>query len=277
MPANRRDRRGNVPVGRKLRLCRAGPRNEQPHGAVLQQVLRVPAALRRHGERRHPVKALTLCSQRLAARRQHARRRVGAEQCLGHARRGADEMLAIVEHQQELLRGERIRDAFGRYNVTGEVETELRGDGRRHEVGIRKRRELDSPDPVGEFRQQASCDLEAEARLADPSGTRQGDQAVGGGEAQDLLELDVAADQLGNRLGQVRRWAGWGGHLHGRPCNRLRMRARRDRADLPGKLVASSGNRADQVAVRSEGVAQGRDLDVQTALLDDPVRPDAAP
>jgi hypothetical protein len=80
----------------------------------------------------------------------------------------------------------------------------------------------------------------------------------------------------GNRLQQVRQWAGRGGDLHGRPSNRLRMRARRDRADIPGELVASAGNRADQVAIRPEGVTQGRDLDVQTALLDDPLRPDAA-
>ena len=117
------------------------------------------------------------------------------------------------------------------------------------------------------------CDLEAEAGLTDASGTCQGDEPVGGGEAQDLLEFDLAADQLGNRLRQVRRRAGCGGNLHGRVCNRRRIRARRDRPDLPGELVASSGNRADQVAIRSEDVAQGRDLDVQTALLDDPVRP----
>src|SRR5437762_12894662 len=53
------------------------------------------------------------------------------------------------------------------------------------------------------------------------------------------------------------------------------MGSRRDRADLPGELVASPGNRPDQVAIRSEGVAQGRDLDMQAALLDDPVRPNA--
>ena len=46
-------------------------------------------------------------------------------------------MLAIVQHQQELLRGERVRDAFGRYDVIGKIETERRGDGGRHEVGIR--------------------------------------------------------------------------------------------------------------------------------------------
>ena len=43
----------------------------------------IPDALDRHGERRHPVKALTLYSQRLAARRQHSRGRVGTQQCRG--------------------------------------------------------------------------------------------------------------------------------------------------------------------------------------------------
>jgi hypothetical protein len=65
--------------------------------------------------------------------------------------------------------------------------------------------------PVGEFRQQVSCDLAAEACLADTSGTDQGDEAVGGGEAQDLAQLVVAADQFGNRLRQVRRRAGGAG------------------------------------------------------------------
>jgi hypothetical protein len=53
------------------------------------------------------------------------------------------------------------------------------------------------------------------------------------------------------------------------------VRARRDRADLPGELVAASANRADQVAIRSDGVAQRRDVGLQVVLLDDPVRPDA--
>jgi len=150
-PADCGDRRHGALVRREMRLRRARPRNEQPHGAVSQRVRRVLAALRRHRERRHQVETLTLCSQRLAARRHYARCRVGAKHCFGHACRGADEMLAIVEHQQELFRGERIRDAFGRYSAAGEVETELSGDGDRHEVGIRKRRELDSPNPVGEF------------------------------------------------------------------------------------------------------------------------------
>jgi hypothetical protein len=48
----------------------------------------------------------------------------------------------------------------------------------------------------------------------------------------------------------------------------ISMRARRERPDLPGELVASSRDRADQVAVRSEGVAQVGDLAMQAVLLD---------
>ena len=275
MPANRRDRRGNAPVRRELRLRRARPRNEQPHGAVSQRVLRVLAALRRDGKRRHPVKPLALCSQRLAARRHHPRCRVGAKQCLGHARRGVDEMLAIVEHQQELLRGERVRDAFGRYNVPARsrpsavatvagtrsgsdsgassmAQTPSANLGSRCRATSKPRRVLPIPPaPVRVTRRWAAV----RPRISSNSTSRPISSETGSGRF------------VGGRDAAGRR--------RGRPCNRLRMRARRDRADLPGKLVAASGNRADQVAIRPEGAAQGRDLDVQTVLLDDPVRPDA--
>ena len=52
------------------------------------------------------------------------------------------------------------------------------------------------------------------------------------------------------------------------------MRRRRDRADLSGKLVTSSGDGADQVTVRPEGSAQRRDLRLQIIFLNNPARPD---
>ena len=100
---------------------------------------------------------------------------------------------------------ERVRDAMRRRRARSEFEPERGGDGDRDEVGIGERRELDDPDPVGKFRQQVSCDLEAEPRLADAAGAGQRDEAMGGAEVQDLVELGVAADQFGNRLRQVRR------------------------------------------------------------------------
>ena len=104
-PAGCRRGAGRLPlrraqrVRREVRIRRARPRDEQPNRAVSQQSSISPGASRRHSERRHPVKALTLDSQRLAARRHHTRCRVGAQQRLGHARRRVDHMLAIVEQQ----------------------------------------------------------------------------------------------------------------------------------------------------------------------------------
>ena len=57
-------------------------------------------------------------------------------------------------------------------------------DGDRDEVGIRQRRQLDDPNPVGKSRQQVSRNLDAEARLADAARADQGDEAVGGGKAK---------------------------------------------------------------------------------------------
>jgi hypothetical protein len=96
-----------------------------------------------------------------------------------------------------------------------------------------------------------------------------------GGEAQDLAEIVVPADQLGNRLRQVC----WRQHR----C-RLRNRhsragalvwARRRNADLAGELVTPPSDRVDQLALRPESGTQRRNLDVQIFLLDDPVRPHA--
>jgi len=50
---------------------------------------------------------------------------------------------------------------------------------------------------------------------------------MGGDQAHDLLELEVAADQSGDR--------------DDRRCNRPRMRHRCNRADLLGELIASAG------------------------------------
>src|SRR6266851_5195370 len=83
---------------------------------------------------------------------------------------------------------------------------ERSGNPERNKIGIGQACEFHDPHPIDELWQQAPGDLEAQTRLADTSGTRQGDEAAGGGEAEDLLERDGAADQFGNRLRQVRRW-----------------------------------------------------------------------
>ncbi len=119
-----------------------------------------------------------------------------------------------------------------------------------------------------------SCRLKAEPGLADATGAGQGDEAMGGAEVQDLVQLDIAADQPGDRLRQVSRRAGWGGRRLKHPRNCPRIGPYRDCADLAGKLVAAAGNRADQVTIGGEDPAQCRDLMLKAIILDDPIRPD---
>jgi hypothetical protein len=96
-----------------------------------------------------------------------------------------------------------------------------------------------------------------------------------GDEAEDLAEMVVPADQLGNRRRQVCRWQRRCGLRRGHARNCRLVRAPRQHADLAGKLVAASGDRADQIPLRPEGGAQRRDLGLQIVFLDDPVGPHA--
>jgi len=243
--------------------------------SIAKRVLAIRAAFGRDSERRYPVNRLALGPERFAACGDHAYCRIGTQQRIGQARRCVDHMLAIVEHNHDLLRTERVRRGLRRCRARNEFKPECGGDGDRDEVRIGQRRQLGGPDPIGERRQLLSCDLEAKPRLADASGAGQGDQAVGGAKAQDLGQLGVTADQFGNLLRQVRGRAGWHGRRFSHFRGRLGIRRRRGGADLSGELVSASSGRADQVAVRREHLAQCRDVDLQIILFDDPAGPNA--
>jgi hypothetical protein len=116
-------------------------------------------------------------------------------------------MLTIVEHQHELLRAERVRDAFGRYRTSRKIETEGCCHGGRDKTRIRQRRELNGPYPIGKSRQQASGYLKAEPGLADATGPSQGDEAVGGAEVQDLVSS--ASRPISSETGSGRFVGGW--------------------------------------------------------------------
>src|SRR4029077_16117181 len=107
--------------------------------------------------------------------------------------------------------------------------------------------QFDGPNPIGKARQQVSRGLEAEPGLADAAGAGQGDEAMRGADVEDLIQLGIAANELGNRLWQVYRRARRGGCRWRRPRGCLRIRPCRNRADLAGKLVTAPGDRADQV------------------------------
>ena len=73
-------------------------------------------------------------------------------------------------------------------------------------------------------------------------------------EVRHLGERGVSADRFRYILGRVSRM--WGRGENGRGCRSVsRADACLELADLAGELVASPGNRLDQVAVRPEGLA----------------------
>ena len=55
----------------------------------------------------------------------------------------------------------------------------------------------------------------------------------------------------------------------------LPFRSLRENPGFAGKLIASPGDRADQVTIRAEGLAQCHNLSLQIVLLNHPVRPHA--
>jgi len=74
----------------------------------LEQFIHIVGTFSRHSERWHPIQVLSFHSQRLTTSRQHAYRRIGMQKHLGHAGRCVDHVLAIVEHEHQLLPAERI-------------------------------------------------------------------------------------------------------------------------------------------------------------------------
>lgn len=113
MPANPRLDRCQADVRHVPRVRRMRPSDKQLDRSVLEHVFHIKVVLRGHLERRYLINVLPFCSQRLAAGSEHARGRAGAQQCLGHACRLLDDMLAVVQYQQNALRAQRGGDALG--------------------------------------------------------------------------------------------------------------------------------------------------------------------
>jgi hypothetical protein len=117
------------------------------------------------------------------------------------------------------------------------------------------------------------CDLEAQCRLADASDTGQRDEPVLGKEAEDLLDLGVSADEFGDTAWKVSGGVRRSGNARRYGANRSDRGVCRARTDLPRELITPSGYRQDQVVIRPEGLAQRRDLVLQSVFFDDPARP----
>ena len=129
---------------------------------------------------------------------------------LGGLGAAADQVLAVVEHDQQVLRGQGIEQGLqGRPARLGGDPQRLT-DGRGHGVLVGDRGQLHQPDPVTGPVQQLGGHLQAQPGLAAPPGPGQRDQARGCHQGPDLGQLPVTADerrQLGRQIVRQRRMA----------------------------------------------------------------------
>ena len=239
----------------------AGAVDEQPHGAEGERRGRVhPGRRRGRLERRHAQDALALRPQRLPAGRQQADTRGGPQQLLREEGRSVGEVLAIVEHDQDLALAQVGEDARGRIVGRAGGRAEGRGERVRHQRSVGEGCEVDHADAVAERRPEPVGDRERQGRLADPARPDERDEAPALQAADDHVDERVPPDGPRDAVGQYRTV----------PRGRLGrlQHLGRERAD---EAVPASGHRRDVaggLAIVAESASQRGDLRPEVALVD---------
>ena len=126
-------------------------------------------------------------------------------QQLGRERCRLEQVLEVVEHEEQLAIGEEGLECILARLPAALLQRERLGDRVRHDLRLGHGRQRREPRPVGELAGHGACHLEREARLARAARAGEGQQAHAGAEDQrpDLLELPAAADERGQRRGQL--------------------------------------------------------------------------
>jgi hypothetical protein len=126
-----------------------------------------------------------------------------AREKLNEGRRGVAELLDVVEHEQELARGEDLRERLERLPAAL-VDLERLGDRRHEERGIVHGRQLDERRAVRIRRRGAVGRLERKPGLAAPARPGEDDQPRVARSQQrgQRLELTLPADESVGRLRQ---------------------------------------------------------------------------
>jgi hypothetical protein len=118
-------------------------------------------------------------------------------------RRGVDDLLEVVEHEQRVELGEVSTDALGDRSLRALVDAERSGDRGGHVRRIVDRIERDQPGSIGCPLGKAAGELDGQARLADPAGSHDREQPPRGEQPACGLEVGLAAQEGGQAGRQV--------------------------------------------------------------------------
>ena len=149
----------------------------------------------------------------LAGRRQDPRSIRPGDQQLGKSGGSAQHVLAIVEHEQEVLPGQRVDQRLGHRRLGLGVDTEGAGDGIGHRRRVTDRREVHHPRAVAKTWPDRRRDLDGESGLSHPADTRERDKAVRADVLDDRREQLLSTDE------------GSKGHPHSHRCRRVHLQS----------------------------------------------------
>ncbi|HSU08816.1 MAG TPA: hypothetical protein VLK57_06415 [Pseudonocardia sp.] len=189
--------------------------------------------------------------ERLAAGGEDLQAREAFQQRLHEVRGGVDEVLAVVEHEQELAVRERGEQTGGRVGLDGNPGHDLGGadgvqNGRRQLVRASERGQLGDP----AFTRAGPDDLAGEPRLPGAARTGQGDQPARREQAGDPADVGRAADEARER-GRCGARSGRAAQ-HGEP-GRAQIRAGID-TELVGQPVAGAVEHGQRLDLPAGGV-----------------------
>jgi hypothetical protein len=194
--ADRRHRGHVRGAERKPRMRRPGPGQEQRRSLeILQLLQRWQMLWPREGQRRHPPGDLARHAQALPARRQHRHLRAAAEQVGGKRRTSLPQMLAVVQHEQPLLRSKhRGKPVDGRRSGAF-FDAERRSDRPRQQHRSGHGAQVDQINSVRERRAHGYGSLDRQPGLTDAARADQRDQPPGQHQSGNLGELALPADE----------------------------------------------------------------------------------
>ena len=155
------------------------------------------------GQRRQPVPGLSGHPQRLPAGRQHPHIITGRQQPGAQSRRRGDHVLAVIQHQQQLLPGQHPRYRLGRRHPHPRLvpHSQRCRHHCRHQRRVPHRCQLRQPHPVGEPARHPPGYLTGQPGLARTARTGYRRQPVLTQQAPDLAHRFRPADEA-----RQRRW-----------------------------------------------------------------------
>ena len=162
-----------------------------------------------HRQRGQPVAGLTGQPDRLPAGGQDPYVVGGRQQRPAQFGHGRDDLLAVVQHDQQLLPGQGRGQRVGHRNPRPVGHTQSRGHRRRYPARVGDGGQLGQPDSIRVAGGHLPRHLAHQTGLAHAAGTEHGHQAAGAEQVRDVTDRPGPAHETGQRRGET---------MHVRPC-----------------------------------------------------------